>query len=304
MKKVAYIAFNKRSSLTGKALFELLKAEDAGGFTWRHVGSGEPKLKPDLILRWGNSTLPTKGAKELNTQAAVRNAADKGKMMEILSKTTDIRIPQYIPVTAQSPRRLEGNWFVRNEHDHIQYRNTILSTDKYAVQEINKTREFRVHVFNDTIIGVYEKLPRNTSDKIYKAENCDFRRIDTADKEQASRIKGVRPMAKVAVKALGLLFGGVDVILDASGNVYVLEVNSSPSLNGPNLQRWIEAFNEYLGVHSAQPDAVTANAPRIQEQVAPVQEPEPVREPVENVTRWLREQAANRGYSITSITLS
>jgi hypothetical protein len=256
--KKAYIAYNKRSSVTGKALFEKLKEAKAGGYDWRHVCAKEPKHRPDLILRWGNSTLPTKGSTELNTQAAVRNAADKGKMMDILSKTKDVRIPMYVPVTAQTPRTLEGNWFVRNEHDHITYRNTILAGDKYAVQEILKTREFRVHVFNDQIVGVYEKLPREEGAKIFKAENCDFRRIDLADKAQTTRIKGVRPMAKIAVKALGLLFGGVDVIMDANGNAYVLEVNSSPSLNTLNLDRWVEVFTEYLGINDASPAAVTA----------------------------------------------
>jgi hypothetical protein len=164
-------------------------------------------------------------------------------------------------------------------------------------------------VFNDQILGVYEKVPNNPGDKILKAENSAFKRLDTSDKEQVTTIKGVRPMAKAAVKALGLLYGGVDVIQDANNNVYVLEVNSSPSLNTLNLDRWVEAVAEYLAGHNNNkaPKEQVAAAPRAVGNARVVPAPvevAPARENVDAVTRWLREQAQTKGYTITNISLS
>ena len=53
-------------------------------------------------------------------------------------------------------------------------------------------------------------------------------------------------MARAAVEALGLIHGGVDIVKDAAGNWFILEVNSSPALNEPNLERWGPAISEYL----------------------------------------------------------
>jgi hypothetical protein len=271
-----YVAYNKRSATTGRALHAALKAAKVAGLDWRFCNEEPPAKKASVLIRWGNSLLPTPaGVRETNTREAVRQAADKGAMARILSATEGVSFPQIIMITRGMRALPNGNWFVRNEHDQIRYRNTIEAGDKYAVREINKTREFRVHVFNDEIIGVYEKVPHRANDKILKAENCDFRRLDTASKAAMAGIKGVRPMAKAAVKALGLVHGGVDVIIDANNNSYVLEVNSSPALNEPNIERWVQAFAEYLGAPAPRREAPQAaareereNERRLQEQRA------------------------------------
>ena len=36
------------------------------------------------------------------------------------------------------------------------------------------------------------------------------------------------------------------MILDGEGNFYILEVNSAPSLNTPNIERWSNAFIDYF----------------------------------------------------------
>lgn len=263
----AYVAYNKRSATTGKALWEALKAKAIGGYVWRHT-LDTPKQQAKLFFRWGNSLSATPaGAIELNTREAVQRAANKLEMAKILSKTEGVKFPKVV-FFGNGERIPEGNWFIRNGNDQVRYRGAVQPGDKYATQEIAKVREFRVHVFNNEILGVYEKIPNNPGDKILKAENCDFKRLDLANREITNRIKDVRPMAKTAVKALGLLYGGVDVIMDANNGVFVLEVNSSPALNGPNIDRWIEAIQTYL--HN--PQRVVEPAPAVRDRAEEARE--------------------------------
>ncbi len=49
----------------------------------------------------------------------------------------------------------------------------------------------------------------------------------------------------------------MDLILDRNNSVYVLEVNSSPALNEPNIGRWVTAIGEYL----ENPNAAAVDAP-------------------------------------------
>lgn len=59
---------------------------------------------------------------------------------------------------------------------------------------------------------------------------------------------GVEDAAVKAVLALGLDFGAVDILVTNKGNVFVLEVNTACGLAGTTLEKYTEAFLEYLGV--------------------------------------------------------
>jgi glutathione synthase/RimK-type ligase-like ATP-grasp enzyme len=50
-----------------------------------------------------------------------------------------------------------------------------------------------------------------------------------------------------AVSTLGLVFGGVDLIMEKETKAfYITEVNSSPSLNSINIKKYINCFIEYI----------------------------------------------------------
>lgn len=258
-----YLLFNSRSSVTGRALSGVLSSRAIPNdletdLTLSPVLDRDIKVlktsrdrtgrNADIVLRWGNSTTDVQGSPrlELNTREAVARATDKGVMMRTL---VDAGIPTPIVVFPGDDLSLvntNGDFYFRDRLDHVRFGSTPTNGWKYASQPVNRAAEFRVHVFNGKILGVYEKRPQSNDARILKDDNCDFVRLNMANREHAQYCRGARPIAKRAVAALGLLFGGCDIIKDTDGNCFVLEVNSAPALNGPNLVRWANAINEFI----------------------------------------------------------
>ena len=259
-----YIAFNKRSSVTARLLCDFL---NENGVKCRMINSKKFKHKPSLLLRWGNSYLSApEGCEEINSIEAVKRASSKLLMAHTLINAEGVNFP---PAYISPLRSIEianalnlgtdqsslAKWgimengmelYYRNSSAIVRRRNNYIEGDLYGTKPIDRAREFRVHVFDGKTIGVYEKVPNDPDQPYCKNDNCDFKRIDMNLEENRSALKGVRPMARTAVKSLGLVFGGVDVIISKTGEVFVNEVNSAPALNGPNLERYFEAINNYL----------------------------------------------------------
>lgn len=234
-----YIAFNKRSSLTAKLLAEELDA--------RTINGKKFKFKPSLLLRWGNSYLECPpDTIELNSLEAVKKTSNKLEMAKILSSTPEAKFPKVWFIGEDKPESMNGRMYFRNKFNQARLREVCVEGDFYATEIIDKVREFRVHVFDGEIMGVYEKIPYEGNPDYWKDDVCQFKRLDTSCKESMNGIKGVRPAAKAAVKALGLLFGGADVMIDSSGKVYVNEVNSAPALNSENIKRFTQKIKDYV----------------------------------------------------------
>lgn len=260
-----YIAFNKRSSVTAKALQEHINSK---GLNCRIINDKKFKFKPDVLIRYGNSYLDCPdGCTEINSKEAVRLASNK-LMMAYTLINAGVKFPKcYIPpssaVLIGREFNLEGEngaysidgvepmengleLYYRNSAGIVRKRGHYIAGDLYGTEPIDRAREFRVHVFNGRTIGVYEKLPHSEDVLYCKNDNCDFKRIDMSDESNRSQLVGVRPEARKAVGALGLLFGGADVIISKTGEIFVNEVNSAPSLNGPNLERYFEEIQNYI----------------------------------------------------------
>ena len=106
-------------------------------------------------------------------------------------------------------------------------------------------REYRVHVFNNQIIKVNQKLLKDGNSWVPFIRNIDNgyvfgqpRKPLTLDQEQ---------LAIKSVRALGLDFGAVDMVLADDSKSYVLEVNTGPALETEtNLSLYIQAFKKVL----------------------------------------------------------
>lgn len=239
------IAYHAKSSTTGKLLRTLLSCP---------LKKTQRRARLDVLLRWGSSEVfsSTTARLELNTAEAVANASNKARMMGLLASAGDIPLPRMAGrnISLDEIKDETGNYYIRSNAGVVRYGNDFNhNTDAYATQPIpNKRREYRVHVFNGKIVAIYEKIPHSLAENgtrpaLFKSHNCHFSLVDP----QRSRCDNVgQGIAIRAVAALGLLFGGVDLVRTREGEFIVLEVNSAPGLNNTNAQRWIEHIREYI----------------------------------------------------------
>jgi|GEM_PF-4222574 glutathione synthase/RimK-type ligase-like ATP-grasp enzyme len=239
------IAYHSKSSNTGKLLRQILSCPRK---------KTQRRAKLDVLIRWGSSEVfnRTTARLELNTAEAVLNASNKLRMMQLLS-AANIPMPVFTTelTSIDSVKDTTNNYYIRSRQGEVRYGNDFNPvTDQYASKPIpNKRREYRVHVFNSKIVAIYEKIPNNINEEnyerpaLFKSHNCHFSLVNPT----RSRCNEVgQKIAIDAVNALGLLFGGVDLIRDKDGNFFVCEVNSAPGLNSNNAQRWVVAMKEYI----------------------------------------------------------
>ena len=150
-----FIDYPKRSCVTGKALRLALKAK-------RKLTT--KRAKADLLVRYGSSkdfpTLTVK--KEINSKESVALATDKLEALKRL-KEQNINTINFSNQIDELPSFLnkEGNLYIRSKSGVVRYGNDFNeSSDSYLSQPVKfKRRDYRVHVFGDEVIGIYEKVP-------------------------------------------------------------------------------------------------------------------------------------------------
>lgn len=111
--------------------------------------------------------------------------------------------------------------------------------------------EYRVHVVNDEVI-LYQKKSRRVDEDgnvmTAEGEAADVRNLASNWVYRTGNLKRldrIEQLAINAIKALRLDFGAVDIIMDESGDVHVLEINTAPGLgNTDTLAAYVEAFNK------------------------------------------------------------
>lgn len=240
------ILYSNKSSKTGKSLKEKFRPIASKVIKKRT----NKRLNTDVLLRWGSTEdfSRLKSRLELNSLEAVNNASNKLNMMKILVganvPTPSIKFDLNNTENLDDFRDDDGGFYVRGSNQEIRYDDTLKYGDLYVSKPLeNKRREYRVHVFNGEVIAVYEKIPQLEEVKLFKSHNCKFSLIDIT----RSRLKSDDLQVCInAVNSLGLLFGGVDLMRDKDQNVFVSEVNSAPSLNGTNIDRYVSKITEYV----------------------------------------------------------
>lgn len=247
----------KQGSASAKKLAEALE-----GKVLKHVGS---KYKPrlgDVVVNWGSGAPPAFApATTLNPDVGVAQCklATFGRL-----QGAGVRVPQWdvdkgeashfgFPVVCRTKLRgHSGDGIViANNADEL------VDAPLYT-KYVKKKDEYRVHTGKHGTIFVQRKARKLGEEK----PNWSVRNLvggfvfvepdlldqnDDRDDLVWDYPKDVRDQAVAALDALGLDFGGVDVLFNAKEQkAYVLEVNTACGLEPRTAERYANYFRKYL----------------------------------------------------------
>lgn len=114
------------------------------------------------------------------------------------------------------------------------------------VEYKKKKHEYRVHIFNGTVIDITQKKKRKGAEFVdTKIRNHKNGWIYA--REGITVPDGLVQQAVMAMQAVDLTFGAVDLIWNEKENkCYVLEINTAPGLVGTTLDKYVEAFTKEI----------------------------------------------------------
>ena len=133
-------------------------------------------------------------------------------------------------------------YVIDNESD-LEHRCDILGENNYYISElIDKVAEYRVFVCQGRVVWVARKTPGNPDQVAWNVARGG--RFDNVP-------WGSWPLkaCRIAIEGFnlsGLDFGGVDVIVDADNNCYIVEINSAPSQTSEYRQSCVAKAFDYI----------------------------------------------------------
>lgn len=226
-------------------------------FSVHSTNDGEPpNPQGGTVIRWGTtSTIPGE-ATTVNTAKAIHKVFDKRASRKLfadlgwapktyisfsewlneadLSKTYIMRPKHHI-------RGMDMH-IIKNVQQGFAAYETITNAEdaenrEYYISEyIPKVREYRLFVVSGRVLGVCEKIPVNKNDVSWGCadeEGGAFKYIKWSNWDLAMTLLAVESQKK-----LGADFAAVDMIEDADGGFYILELNTAPSMT----DYWAECF--------------------------------------------------------------
>lgn len=217
----------------------------------------------DYLIRWGSRrSVSFRPRREvLNSMSAQENNTDKFAALQQLD-SAGVPVPDYTR-DRDEIRNTFGYPALGRADDHtrgqdinliMQWRDAYLtSNNDHFVEYIPTEYEYRMHVIDGEVVKVHEKRLRSEADNhpFIRNHETGWIFMEPRDEPPADQV------AIDAVGALGLDFGAVDIIKEeGTGDAYVLEVNTAPSLDEANLERYGDHFADYVGIEPAGMDRV------------------------------------------------
>lgn len=110
-----------------------------------------------------------------------------------------------------------------------------------------KKREFRVHVFKDQVVSVVEKKRKKEFDGERDTKIRNVANGYVFVQQNVDEPDGLRELAVQAAKVSYSDFRGVDIGYNKlKDELFVIEVNSAPGIQGNNINRYLEAMVQYV----------------------------------------------------------
>jgi len=228
---------------------------DASTTNIQWVRSDRQLPEDSLYIRWG-CTASVPSTNVINKSSAIHLVNDKREFrmeLEDLCPTTwfhweDVPMDKLQEgVIVRRAKHSQGRHLhvVDNLVDLVHICNRYGENNYYISEIIDKVAEYRVAVVQGRVVWVAKKTPSNPDDIAWNvARGGRFDNVRWDDWP----LKAVR-ISIEAFNLSGLDFGGVDVMVDREGRVYVLEINSAPSLTSPYRQQCMAKAFDYIVQH-------------------------------------------------------
>ena len=217
-------------------------------------GSRFRPRQDDMIVNWGRSDLPPYDRGEvINTPTAVRMAVNK---LDTFNLFRQFAVPTVEWTT--SPLQAQ-EWLDDDEYVIARHRLSGRGGDGVEIVEVDplpraplytkyakRKHEYRVHVCDGNVIDVQQKKRRNGAARTHESNMIrSYANGWVFCRENVNAPEAVLEAAVLAVGALGLHFGGVDIGWNAHyRRAYVYEVNSAPGIEGTTLTNYFNAIKE------------------------------------------------------------
>lgn len=239
-------------------------ARRMGGRLIKRTNSAYRRRPSDVVVNWGCSYVPSSITVTLNHPVEVGCAVNKIRTLEVLQQA-GVAIPEW-----HRSREIAKRW---HEEGALVYARTKLSSSRgrgivlvrpdkpwgpqledalatgdipLFTKQVKNSREFRVYVVGDNVTTVLEKRKRRgtqPNEHIRSHGDWVFALGLREPIQQDFRDECIK-----AVKALGLDFAGLDVVIsEESGRATILEVNSAPGVDAPTSQtQFIEGLQQLI----------------------------------------------------------
>lgn len=208
----------------------------------------------DTVVRWGcTASVGTRSV--INTSAAIHAVNNKLEFRRTLNDhelcpdtwfSCD-EVPEYAfsgdnKVVLRPARHAQGrNLHVCSTPSELAQAARLYES-VYISPLINKVQEYRVFVVQGRAVAVAQKTPADPSAVAWNVARGG--RFDNVNWDNWP-LRAVKQCIQ-AFNLTDLDFGGVDVMLDAEGTPYILEINSAPSLTSPYRQECMAKALDYL----------------------------------------------------------
>lgn len=218
----------------------------------KHIGSTWKPRANDKIINWGCGEVPIKYHHGLlNMPLAVGRAVNKLTALQVMQQA-GVSVPPFTtdPVEAS---KMMGKVVCRHSLtgkggegiEVVDFGHKPFPIAPLYTMYIKKKGEYRIHVAFGEVIDMQQKKRRRGAPK----GDGIVRNVDNGYVFVRNNIvvpAKVKEEAVKAVKALGLDFGGVDVIYNEHYDAaYVLEVNTAPGIEGTTVTKYKEIFERY-----------------------------------------------------------
>lgn len=225
-----FFLFHKTTRPTGRLLAKALGIRNFGSVV-------KAPLRPDFLIRWGNA-MPVSlapGAVELNPPRAISNASNKLRAFRLF-REAEVSIPLFTDSRYEAvDLQRQGHTIFGRTVSGSKGRGIVIYSPDQEIGHhelytayIPNIREYRLHVVGDAVIRTQRKYPEKAGAQAdAPIKNVEHGFVFKAPQKKLNPQR--EELAVQAVKALGLDFGAVDMVIDNTNTAYVLEINTAPA---------------------------------------------------------------------------